>query len=105
MAITPSEFFETLETRVDASRTAGMKTSFRFDIDGAGVWRVDVDDGRVHVAKTLDGAEIADCTIATSPETFAKIVNGEQHPLLAYMSGKLKVKGDIAAAMKLQSLF
>ena len=105
MRTSPSEFFDTLEARVDPSRTAGMKTSFRFDIDGAGVWRVDVDDGRVQVAKALDGVEVADCTIVTSPETFAKIVSGEQHPLLAYMSGKLKVKGDIAAALKLQSLF
>ncbi len=105
MATTPSEFFDALETRVDASRTAGMNTSFLFEIDGAGVWRVDVDNGRVHVAKAVDGVEAVDCTIVTSPETFTKIVSGEQHPLVAYMSGKLKVRGDIAAALKLQSLF
>src|SRR5439155_1473628 len=30
---------------------------------------------------------------------------GEQNPTSAYMTGKLKVKGDMGAAMKLQKLF
>ena len=79
-----------------------MTASYTFDIDGAGSWFVDVDDGKVTV--TEDGGE-ADCTISTSSETFLKIANGEQNPTAAYMSGKLKVKGDMGQAMKLQKLF
>jgi putative sterol carrier protein len=98
----PREFFETLESRVDPAKAAGMTASFRFDIDGAGNWTVDVDDGKVSVSE--DGAD-ADCTISTSSETFMKIANGEQNPTAAYMSGKLKIKGDLGQAMKLQKLF
>jgi putative sterol carrier protein len=98
----PREFFESLESRVDPSRAAGMSASYRFDIDGAGSWNVEVDDGKVTV--TEDGGE-ADTTITTSAETFLKIANGEQNPTAAYMSGKLKVKGDMGQAMKLQKLF
>ena len=98
----PREFFETLETRVDSAKAAGMTASYKFDIDGAGSWLVDVDDGKVTV--TEDGGE-GDCTISTSSETFLKIANGEQNPTAAYMSGKLKVKGDMGQAMKLQKLF
>ena len=98
----PREFFETLESRVDPSKSKGMTASYKFDIDGAGTWVVDVDDGKVTV--TEDGGD-ADCTISTSSETFLKIANGEQNPTAAYMSGKLKVKGDMGAAMKLQKLF
>jgi putative sterol carrier protein len=98
----PREFFETLESRVDASKAAGMTASYKFDIDGSGSWLVDVDDGKVTV--TEDGGD-ADCTISTSSETFLKIANGEQNPTAAYMSGKLKVKGDMGQAMKLQKLF
>ena len=47
----------------------------------------------------------ADCTITASEETFTKIASGEQNPTAAYMSGKLKVKGDMGQAMKLQKLF
>lgn len=98
----PREFFETLESRVDPAKAAGMNASYRFDIDGSGSWTVDVDDGKVSVAE--NGAD-ADCTISTSSETFLKIANGEQNPTAAYMSGKLKVKGDMGQAMKLQKLF
>jgi putative sterol carrier protein len=44
-------------------------------------------------------------TITASEETFDKIVSGEQNATSAYMTGKLKVKGDMGAAMKLQKLF
>ena len=50
----------------------------------------------------MDGA---DCTISASQEIFEKIVAGEQNPTSAYMTGKLKLKGDMGAAMKLQKLF
>ena len=95
------DFFDTLPTRVDETKTAGMNNSYVFDIDGA-KWKVDVQDGKVHVTQ---GAEDGDVTITTSEETFDKIVSGEQNATSAYMTGKLKVKGDMGAAMKLQKLF
>jgi len=98
----PSEFFDTLESRVDASKTAGMNNSFLFEIEGAGTWKVDVADGKVSVT---DGTGDADVTIRTSPETFSAIASGEQNPTTAYMTGKLKVEGDMGAALKLQKLF
>jgi putative sterol carrier protein len=96
------DFFDTLESRIDQSRTAGMNNSYLFDIDGAGTWKVDVQDGSV---KVTEGTDDADVTITTSEETFEKIVSGEQNATSAYMTGKLKVKGDMGAAMKLQKLF
>jgi putative sterol carrier protein len=96
------EFFESLESRVDESKTAGMSNSYLFDIQGAGKWKVDVKDGKVSVS---EGGEDADAIITTSEETFTRMVDGEQNPTSAYMTGKLKVKGDMGAAMKLQKLF
>ena len=98
----PREFFETLESRVDPAKAAGLTASYRFEIDGSGTWTVDVDDGKVTV--TENGSD-ADVTISSSAETFLKIANGEQNPTAAYMSGKLKIKGDMGQAMKLQKLF
>ena len=98
----PREFFDTLESRVDPAKAAGLTASYRFEIDGSGTWHVDVDDGKVTV--TENGAD-ADCTISTTAETFLKIANREQNPTAAYMSGKLKIKGDMGQAMKLQKLF
>jgi putative sterol carrier protein len=102
MAQTVRDFFEALPGRVGAARTAGMNNSYVFDVDGAGQWTVRVSDGRVDVT---EGAQEADCTISTSEDTFLRMLRGEQNPTTAYMTGKLRVKGDLGAAMKLQKLF
>jgi putative sterol carrier protein len=103
MAQSVSQFFEELPSRVDESRTAGMNNTYRFEVDGAGSWTVDVQNGKVSVAQ--DGDAEPDVTISSSEETFLKLVQGEQNPTTAYMTGKLKIKGDMGAAMKLQKLF
>jgi putative sterol carrier protein len=96
------EFFETLATRIDPSKTAGMNNSYLFEIDGAGQWKVDVRNGALNVT---EGPGDADVTISASEETFSRIASGELNPTTAYMSGKIKIKGDMGAAMKLQKLF
>ncbi|MFL5960945.1 MAG: SCP2 sterol-binding domain-containing protein [Gaiellaceae bacterium] len=100
---TVQEFFETLPSRADTSKTAGMSNSYAFDIEGAGKWTVKVADGSVSVDQGMEDS--ADVTISASQEVFEKIVAGEQNPTSAYMTGKLKLKGDMGAAMKLQKLF
>ncbi len=97
-----NDFFTGLASNVDHSKTEGMNNSYVFDVEGAGTWTVRVQDGAVSVT---EGAEDADCTITTSQETFEKIVAGDQNPTTAYMTGKLKIKGDMGAALKLQKLF
>ncbi len=102
MAQSAREFFETLESRIDPAKAAGINSSYLFDVGGSGQWKVDVDDSGVSVT---EGAAEADCTIAVSEDNFQRLVSGELNPMTAYMTGKLKVKGDTGAAMKLQKLF
>ena len=96
------EFFEGLPGRVPAERIAGMNDTYVFEIEGAGTWTVAIADGAINVT---EGGGDADCTFSASAENFEKIVAGEQNPTTAYMTGKLKIKGDMGAAMKLQKLF
>ena len=98
----PREFFDSLPSRVDPARTAGVNKSYVFDIEGAGVWKVDVTDAGVEVT---EGGGDADVTIHASEETFRAIAEGNQNPTTAFMTGKLKIDGDMSAAMKLQKLF
>jgi putative sterol carrier protein len=96
------EFFEGLPERVSADRIAGMTNTYVFEIEGAGTWRVAIADGAIEVS---EGGGEADCTFSASAETFERIVAGELSATTAYMTGKLKIKGDMGAAMKLQKLF
>jgi putative sterol carrier protein len=102
MAESVQEFFDGLAARADAEKTAGMNNSYLFDIEGAGQWVVAVNDGAVSVS---EGGGEADTTISTTEENFLSITRGELNPTTAYMTGKLKIKGDMGAAMKLQKLF
>ena len=97
------EFFESLETRADgSSKAAGLNATYLFDINGAGKWIVRVENGRPSVS---EGDGEADTTISASEETFLRIVNRELNATSAFMTGKLRVKGDMGNAMKLQQLF
>ena len=102
MAESVQEFFDGLADRADAEKTAGMNNSYLFEIEGAGEWLVSVQDGNVSVT---EGGGEADTTISTCEETMLAVIKGEQNPTTAYMTGKLKIKGDMGAAMKLQKLF
>jgi putative sterol carrier protein len=97
-------FFEGLQARPVTGKLEGLDQSYRFEIDGEGSWNVRVQGGAVAV--TEGGADgTADATIRTSGEVFDRIVSGKQNPATAYMSGKVKVEGDLGAVMKLQRLF
>jgi len=58
--------------------------------------------GETNVVSAEDGE--ADTVIITSLETLIKLRKGELNPMMAVMGGKVKIKGDMGLAMKLQSL-
>lgn len=68
------------------------------------------DDGIIFIDGTQTppalGQEDADCdtTFECSAETFEKILNGQQDPTMAFMMGKLKIKGSMGYALKLNSI-
>nr|WP_236669102.1 SCP2 sterol-binding domain-containing protein [Aquimarina mytili] len=47
----------------------------------------------------------ADCQVDVSFDDFIALTKGELNPMSAVMGGKIKIKGDMSVAMKLQSLF
>jgi len=94
------QFFSQLGSNSD-SRATNLTASYRFDIEGAGSWRVAVDDSAVTVSTSQDPA---DCVIATDEGTFLGVVNGEQNPMGAFMTGKIRVEGDMGLALGLRDL-
>jgi len=101
MADSARKFFDSLADRANGSHSADFEASYVFVIEGAGTWTVNVEGGKVSVSEGDHGGE---CTFKTSEKTFTRIVEGDQNPLTAYMLGKLKVNGDVSAAMKLKDL-
>jgi putative sterol carrier protein len=96
------DFFETLPDRAGSRGTQALDASYRFDVDGAGSWRVESDGEKLVVT---EGDAPADCVIRTDEQTFLRIVRGEQSPMGAYMTGRVKVEGDLGLALRLRDLF
>ena len=47
----------------------------------------------------------ADCTITVTKDDLIAITQGQLDPTSAFMTGKLKIAGDMSAAMALQPIF
>lgn len=76
---------------------AGFDGTAKFIITGEGAVMIDADGAR---ADDTD----ADVTLTASADTFQAIMNGDQNPTAAFMTGKLSVDGDMGLAMKLASV-
>ena len=95
------QFFDDLQARADPSRASDLSASYRFDIEEAGSWHVDVQSGAVTVTESQDPA---DCVIATDEQTFLAVVGNEQSPMGAFMTGRIRVEGDMGLALRLKDL-
>jgi putative sterol carrier protein len=100
--MTVREFFEQVPARVGPEQARALEASYRFEIDGAGSWRLEADVDRVVVSES-DAP--ADCVIRGDEATFLGIVEGRQSAMSAYMTGKIRVDGDVGLAMRLRDLF
>lgn len=76
---------------------SGFDKSVKFDLGSDGVIVVDGQN-----VSTQDAG--ADCTITLSKDDFEELIAGELNPTMAFMSGKLKVDGDMAVAMQLSQV-
>lgn len=71
--------------------------SLKFDCGGAGVLVL------AEGAASLDDRE-TDCTIAISEDNLVKLLTGKLNPMTGVMTGKLKVSGNPAIALRLAKL-
>ena len=69
----------------------------KFDIEGEGAIMMDASGARA-------ADEAADVTLSADADTFRSILEGDTNPTAAFMTGKLKVDGDMGMAMKLASV-
>jgi putative sterol carrier protein len=69
------------------------------------------DEGIIHLDDTSSPTLVsneekpADCTIKISLDNFDKMLSGDMNPMMAFMTGKMKIDGDKGVAMKLAGLF
>jgi putative sterol carrier protein len=77
--------------------SAGFERSVKFDTGSDGV--IVVDGATI---STTDGP--ADCTIKLAIEDLEALISGDLSPTMAFMTGKIKIEGDMSVAMALSEL-
>lgn len=101
-----AEVFTAIKERLDREpqRLKGLVGKFQFDLSGAGggQYHVDVGDGKATVAAGL--LSDPDVTISMSGEDFIELATGRLGGTQAFMTGRLRVRGDMSLALRLQSL-
>ena len=92
---------ERLKAKPDV--VAKINAIYQFNISGAdgGTWSIDCTSGGQVSPGT---AAAARCTVAMTDADFLAVVNGKLNPQMAFMTGKLRIQGDMALAMKLQQI-
>ena len=91
-----------IDDAVAALKEKMSNTSFegsaKFEIETEG--SIVISGGSVYASD-----DPADVTFTASVEIFEEIFNGELEPTAAFMTGKLKIDGDMGTAIRLANVF
>lgn len=103
----PREWFERdlpASVEADPKKIEGFNGTLLFAINGdrGGTWTVDIHDQKLGI--TQEAGASPDITITMKDGDFVDFINKKLNGQMAFMTGKLKVKGNMQLAMKLQGL-
>jgi putative sterol carrier protein len=108
MASTAEEIkgiFDAMPNQVNADAAKGMDTTIQFKLsgDGGGDYYVEIKDGAAKVTQGV--AATPNMTMTLAAADYVDLIMGKLNGQMAFMSGKLKIAGDMGLAMKMQTLF
>lgn len=102
---TVKETFEAMPGRFKPDRAQGVKAVIQYDItgEGGGTYHVDIAEGKCALGE--GPAASPNLTLTMTAPDWLDMTAGKLNGQMAFMSGKLKLKGDMGLAMKLAGMF
>ena len=95
-------FIAEIPTRAAGKDLSGLRATYAFVVESGKAWTVRIDEQEVTVSEGITTS--VDCTISATEETFSRLVERKLGVMSAYLTGKLKLSGDLGAAMQLSKL-
>ena len=97
--------FDAMPTQINADAAKGMNSTIQFKLtgDGGGDYYVEIKDGTAKVSQ--GAAPSPNMTMTLAAQDYVDLIGGKLNGQMAFMSGKLKIAGDMGLAMKMQTLF
>lgn len=101
-----AEYFDTLTDRFVPEQAKGVTAKIQYTLsgEGGGEWTVTIEDGQLKDVQT-GGVEKPTLNIMMDASKFIDMANGDLDGRKAFLTRKLKVKGNIALAQKMQKFF
>ncbi len=90
----------TAKMKEGASKKSAFGNTVKFSTDQGAVYI----DGMQTPPVVSNDDKAADCTLKMDFADFADLIGGKLDGTTAFMTGKLKIEGDMGVAMKLQSI-
>jgi putative sterol carrier protein len=103
--ITPDQVVAEMPTYFLPEKAGSTSAAIQFELSGAnaGKWFVKIADGK---ATSGPGeVENPNLTFVADSNDYVKIFTGQLDPTAAFMSGKLKIRGDMGLAIRMQTMF
>jgi putative sterol carrier protein len=102
---TVEELFAKMPQSFNPEAAAGIDAVILFDISGAGggKWFVTIKDSALSIVEGSD--QKPDLTISASASDYVGIATGDLNEQLAFMTGRIKARGNTRLAMKLPKIF
>ncbi len=102
---TIAEIMRAMPAAFMPDKAAGVNAKVQFDFtgDGGGQYLLDIRDGACQVSEGV--AADARTTVTVAASDYVDIAEGRLDGTKAFMSGKLKVKGDVGFMLKFQQMF
>jgi putative sterol carrier protein len=102
------EIFRRMSEHAEPNQIEGVDAVVHFEITGApeggsDVYEAVIRDGKVEVSD--EPKEQPKVKITTGPVPFLKLVTGQQSGPVLFMTGKLKLEGDVMFASRMTSFF
>ncbi|MFL0806585.1 MAG: SCP2 sterol-binding domain-containing protein [Oceanobacter sp.] len=98
-----AEIINTLNERFDSDAAGDMNVTFQFEIEDGENYYISVNNGACECA--AGEHDDPDVTLVMNTETLKGIATGETDGMQAFMSGQLRVEGDMMLATRLSDLF
>lgn len=100
-----SALFAKIATQLNAELVGKVQAAYVFNVKGDPdtVWHIDLKTGAGQCGKG-PGSAPADATLTMKAADFGDLFAGKLNATAAFMSGKLKITGDLQKAMKLEKL-
>ena len=102
MALDSTAVMTELGKHVTPDAVNKVKGVYLFKITGGKNWTIDLKNGTGSVKEGEQGTP--DCTITIADQDFVNLITGKANGQQLFMSGKIKVSGNMALAMKLEVL-